>query len=105
DINNRRIKVFNVELAELQTFSSQFDPIYVGELDPGELEALAYLCRESQEYLISSGDAIVYRVLGRLNRTHQGISLEEILQKVGQQRANMPWPYTKKFRERYTQEG
>ncbi|MEX2118689.1 MAG: hypothetical protein WD847_03690 [Pirellulales bacterium] len=58
-----------------------------------------------EQFVISSGDAIVYRVLGRLNRSDQGTSLEEILRQVGLQRGQLPWSCTKTFRERYTKEG
>ncbi|MEY3226584.1 MAG: hypothetical protein RLZZ536_1203 [Planctomycetota bacterium] len=73
-------------------------------LDDGEAESLAYMVRQSTDFLISSGDAIVYRVLGNLNRGEQGISLEEILQKPGLGRS-LQNPYTKRFREQYTRQG
>lgn len=104
DERQARIQEFEVSLADIVRFRDQFDPVYVGELDPGETESLAFLT-QSKGFLIASGDAIVYRVLGRLNRSDQGISLEEILQKVGLQRADLPWPAKKAFRERYTRQG
>lgn len=105
DIEQERVQVFNVELAKIKAFRDQFDLRYVDGLDDGETEALAYLCDSKETFLISSGDAIVYRVLGRLNRSDQGISLEEILKHVGLQRSHLPWSCTKKFREKYTGEG
>ena len=105
DIGSGRVQVFEVELADVRTFSNKFDSVYVGKLDPGELEALAFLYHTSESYSISSGDAIVYRVLGCLNCGHQGISLEELLQQVGLQQSSVKWPYSKKFREQYTQVG
>ena len=105
DINLKRVQVFDVALAEIQRFCGQFDPLYIGGLDPGESEALAYLCQSNENFMISSGDAIVYRVLGRLNRSDQGISLEEILRKIGLQQKQLPWSCSKAFRERYTKEG
>lgn len=82
DIDQQRVQVFDVALSDIKAFRDQFDSLYVGGLDPGESEALAYLCRSAEKFLISSGDAIVYRVLGRLNRSDQGISLEEVLEPV-----------------------
>ena len=73
-------------------------------LDDGEAESLAYMVRQSTDFLISSGDAIVYRVLGNLHRGEQGISLEEILQKLGLGRS-LQNPCTKRFREQYTRQG
>ena len=55
--------------------------------------------------MISSGDAIVYRVLGLLNRGEQGLSLEEILDSIGLRRSKLPWSCQKAFREKYTKEG
>ncbi len=104
DIAQGRVKVFERTIAELKAFTDLFDPVYVESLDPGEAESLAYLMQSKDTYLISSGDAIVFRVLGLLNRGDQGISLEEVLQKIGLSRS-LPKQYTKQFRERYTREG
>lgn len=98
------ITVFDVSVSDLKTFRDQFDLLYLGDLDDGEAESLAYLVRQSPEFLISSGDAIVYRVLGNLNRGGQWISLEEILQKLGLGRS-VQNPYTKRFREQHTRQG
>lgn len=105
DIQQRRIQVFDVELAKIKAFRDRFDLRYAEGLDDGESEALAYLCETQQAFLISSGDAIVYRVLGRLNRSDRGISLEEILKDVGLQRSQLPWSCSRQFREKYTREG
>ena len=105
DISKARINTFTVPLSELVEFQNQFDTLYFDQLDPGELEALAYLCKSPNELLISSGDAIVYRVLGRLNKGNQGISLEEILTKVGLKQSHLPRQFTKLFRESLTHQG
>lgn len=104
DISQGRVKTFSVPIGDLQRFQSKFDSLYIDQLDPGELEALAYLCDSNETFLISSGDAIVYRVLGRLSKGDQGISLEEILTKVGLQQS-LPRQFTKQFRESLTQQG
>src|SRR5208283_3207834 len=41
DIAKRRVQQFEVSLADINRFREQFDPVYVGELDPGETESLA----------------------------------------------------------------
>ncbi len=103
-ISSGTITVFDVSVSELKVFRDQFDPTYLGDLDDGESESLAYMVKQPPEFLISSGDAIVYRVLGNLNRCEQGISLEEILQKLGLGRT-VQNPYTKRLREQYTRQG
>lgn len=103
-IKSGAITVFDVSVSDLKLFRDQFDLLYLGDLDDGEAESLAYLVRQSPDFLISSGDAIVYRVLGNLNRGEQGISLEEILQKLGLGRA-VQRPYTKRFQDQYTRQG
>lgn len=105
DVSEKRLTVFDVPLAAIKAFQDQFDALYIGGLDPGESEALAYLCNSADQLLISSGDAIVYRVLGRLNRSDQGISLEEILKMVGLQRGQLPYSCTKAFRDNYAKQG
>ena len=103
-IKSGAITVFDVSVSDLKTFRNQFDLLYLGDLDDGESESLAYLVKQSPDFLTSSGDAIVYRVLGNLNRGEQGIPLEEILQKLGLGRA-VTNPYTMRFREQYTKQG
>jgi hypothetical protein len=104
DISAGRVTAFEQTPTELKLFFDRFDSIYLPSLDPGEAESLAYLVKSKDPYLISSGDAIVFRVLGLLNRSEQGISLEEVLQKIGHGRA-VSKQYTKQFRDRFTKEG
>lgn len=104
DIDSGNVQVFDVTTKELGEFRDQFDPLYLGDLDDGEAESLCHMMKPSADYLISSGDAIVYRVLGNLGRRDQGISLEEILLRIGLGR-KLEWPYSKDFREKYTRDG
>jgi hypothetical protein len=104
DINSGKVQIFDVTVTELKAFRDQFDPLYLGDLDDGEAESLANMLKQSDDYLISSGDAIVFRVLGNIGRGDQGLSLEEILQKIGLGR-KLDWPYSKAFREKYTKDG
>jgi hypothetical protein len=105
DINQGRIQVFAVVVSEVQAFRAKFDPVYLGDIDPGEAESLTYLVSAKVENLISSGDAIVFRILENLNREDQGISLEELLQRIGMNKPGILWPYTKEFRQNYTNQG
>ncbi|MCD4825790.1 MAG: hypothetical protein K8S55_14450 [Phycisphaerae bacterium] len=102
--DNGRITIFDVVISELNGFCSQFDLAYMEKLDPGEAESLAYLVNSKEKYLICSADRIVYRVLGNLNREEQGISLEEILQKIGLGRS-LSRQFSKACRENWTKQG
>jgi hypothetical protein len=57
------------------------------------------------DLLISPADKIVYRVLGNMHRVDQGISLNEILDKIGLTASQLPPQYRREFRERWTQVG
>ncbi len=109
DIEAGKITVFDVNPSDLGTFRAKFDPTYFEKLDAGETESLAYLLNSKETYQICSADAIVFRVLGniscgKINRSEQGISLEEILQKIGLSR-KLTSQFTKAFREKMTQKG
>lgn len=104
DISSDKVKVFDVSVSDLKRFRDQFDPLYLGDMDDGEAESLTYMMQQSGDYLISSADHIVYKVLGNFGRGEQGISLEEILQKIGLGRSVL-WPYSKEFREKNTKQG
>ena len=104
DIESGRIQVFEVDASDVKRFRDSFDSLYIGGLDDGESESLVFLTGQTDEYLISSGDAIVYKVLGNLGKGEQGISLEEILQKIGLGR-QVAVQYSKRFRESCTRQG
>jgi len=105
DIESNQITVFEVPEQEILSFKSQFDASYFADLDDGEAESLAMLVRVKEDYRISSGDAIVYKILGNLNLGEQGISLEEILQQCGMGRKIEGFQYGKAFRQQMTQVG
>jgi len=83
DINGKRLRIFDMPVSSLLAFQKQFDRNYLERLDPGEAESLAFLVESREEFLISSADAIVFKVLGNLNLSHQGISLEQFALAVG----------------------
>ena len=104
DIGSKRISVVKVDTGVLGSFLEQFDPVYAEGLDPGELESLAYLFDSDDPCTVCSSDAIVFRVLARLNRIEQGLSLEEVLGAVGLGR-QLPRQFTKEFRVHWTKRG
>lgn len=100
------VNVFEVPQAQILAFKDRFDSNYCGILDAGEAESLTYLTAQtSSGFKISSGDAIVYKVLGNLNLAEQGISLEEVLQQIGQSRRIDEPQYKKAFRDQMTRVG
>jgi len=103
-IAERRVTKVDVEPSRVKAFIDRFDPTYLEKLDPGESESLAYLDASADPCLICSADKIVFRVLGRIRRSDQGRSLEEVLQQIGHGRP-LVWQYSKAFREKYTAEG
>lgn len=103
-IRKNKISVFNVSISQLVQFKKQFDASYFERLDPGECESLAFLCLSAEPYNICSADAIVYRILGNLNRSEQGISLEEVLGSVGMG-YTLSRQFTKIFRLANTKRG
>ena len=105
DANSGRVQVVDVPLAHITAFLSLFKPLYVGGLDPGEKESLAYLYHAKDEHLICSGDKIVFRVLGALNRIDQGISLEHLLQKVGLTPKHLAHEFSEAYRIQWTKNG
>lgn len=104
DIREGKVTIVDVMPSQLSTFLSQFDRTYLERLDTGEAESLAYLMNSSDPCLICSADSIVYRVLGNVDRAEQGVSLEEVLQKVGLSR-QLRRQFTKAFRETWTRKG
>jgi hypothetical protein len=104
DVAAGRVNCIDVPLSQIAAFRTKFDPSYLDRLDPGEAESLAFLLSSEEEWLISSSDSIVFKVLGRFALAERGISLEEILQEVGLGRP-VQWKYSKEFRLKFTQQG
>jgi hypothetical protein len=98
DIMAGRIKVISVSSGEIAKFRARFDPVYVQKLDDGETESLCYCLEQGDPYRLCSADAIVFRVLSVMDRSEQGVSLEEVLHAIGLSRA-LSRQFTKAFRE------
>lgn len=105
DIRERRIQCIEVDLETVQRFTSKYGPVYLDRLDPGEADSLAFLMASREEWIISSADEIVFKVLGLEGRAEQGLSLEEILDKIGMTQPNLKPQYKKSFREHVTRKG
>jgi hypothetical protein len=104
DIEANRITVFEMDAVELANFLARFDTVYRPEIDPGELESIAWMDKSPEDYLFSSADLAVYRVLGLLGRGEQGISLEELLQRLGNTKQLEP-RFSRAVREKFTKVG
>ncbi len=98
------IKVVSLAPSQLGSFLAQFDPVYLEKMDAGETESLAYLLEQSNQCRICSADKITYRVLGSLGRSDQGVSLEEVLGKIGLGR-RLAREFTREYREQWTRKG
>ena len=105
DIRERRIQCIEVDLETVQRFTSKYGPVYLDRLDPGEADSLAFLMASREEWIISSADEIVFKVLGLEGRAEQGLSLEEILCKIGMTQPNLKKQYKKSDQEHVTRKG
>lgn len=103
-IDRGEVTCVGMTASQMQAFTTKFSDEYIGKLDPGEAESLCYLDQCSDPCLICSSDGIVYRVLGTFNLGEQGLSLEEILGRIGMTQP-LASQYTKQFRERFTKQG
>ncbi len=98
------VKQVQADAAEVQAFLKRFTPDYLGAMDPGESELLTYLTLSDDPCLACSSDAIVFRILGRLNLGEQGRSLEELLRTLGLSQS-LTWQFSEKFRIQWTKRG
>jgi len=100
-----KVKVIDLEPAIVKSFYEKFNLRYKAGIHDGEKETLAFLYDSPENWSVCSADGAVFMVLGFLGRGDQGISLQEILQKIGLSQSGLEWEYTKKFREKYTRMG
>jgi hypothetical protein len=104
ELYENKIQVLDIASSEVKSFLNKFMQKYQSDIHAGEKEILTFLNSASLEWLLCSADSAVFRVLGLLGRSNQGISLEEILEKIGLAR-KLEWRFTKMFREKFTQIG
>jgi len=101
----KQIVVHEVTLAETESLRTQFGQDILEKLDAGEAELLAVLHNKPwDEYKICSADRVVYRVLGALKLSGQGVSLEEVFKDTGVTRP-LEDKFSKGFRERWSRKG
>jgi len=98
------INIIDLETSAVKAFHDKFNAHYKAIIHPGEKETLAFLHGSSEKWLVCAADGAVFRVLGLLGKGEQGISLEEVLGKVGLSQ-NLEEQFTKQFREKYTRMG
>lgn len=103
-VESGAITIFEVPLEKIREFFDEFSESYAGDLDPGEAESLTYLLNCSESHTICSADHIVFQVLGSHCRSDQGISLQELLERIGETR-RLKHQFTKAFREKCTRSG
>jgi len=109
------LNIKEVEPKIVADFFRRFDLGYQPIIDDGEKETLAYLESSTEKWIVCSSDAIVYKILANLNKSEQGISLEELLQQIGlvsgvdwkkvTSKDADNWKHSKAFREKNTRQG
>lgn len=102
-VASKAVEVRAASVDEIRDFRNRFDPTYLDKLDPGESESLVLMQREP-DASICSADKIVWRVLGNTGSAERGVSLEELLQRIGLQKP-LADRYSKDYRQRWTQSG
>lgn len=105
EIGSGKINCITVSHEQLEALFKKFSPVYLDRLDPGEAESLAVLISSDEDWLISSSDGIVFRVLGNIGLPDQGISLAEVLQKIGLTYPGLRFHFCQEFRHKMTLKG
>lgn len=96
------IKIIDLQSTVVRDFMKSLGQRYI--LHPGDDETLAFLVNSAEPWKVCTADHAIFNVLGFLGKANQGISLEELLSKVGLARS-LEWRFTKRFREKYTRLG
>lgn len=107
-IASDQIEVPSLDASDLQIVRDTCGPKFMWEVHAGELECLACLLNDqTNNSVICSSDAVVFRYLGWPQRPDQGISLEEVLGQVGIQKKSLKLTgkLTEAFRKKYTDQG
>lgn len=100
-----KVKELQADLNELSEVMKQFDPLFSESIDPGEQEALALmLAGRCPDHRFCSADARPLQALAMLGMSDGGVSLEELLGKMGQSKP-LDEQYTKAYLERQIKEG
>lgn len=101
-----RIKIIDMDLRAIQSFLRDSTIEIKYAIDPGEAETLTFLANSTEDFILCSADGPVFSTLGFLDMAKSGISLEELLKKVGLSPSQkLEWWFSKKFHEKYTHAG
>lgn len=101
---SQAIQILDVDLSVAKRFHDKFSTSYRLDIHDGEKEALAFLDSSNDDWVLCSSDHAVFCALGVLGKGDQGISLEEVLNKIGLSK-QLSWQFSKRFREKCTQQG
>jgi len=104
ELYEQKIKIIDPTSYEVKNFLDKFIHKYQSDIHTGEKEILTFLDNSSEQWRLCSADGAVFRVLGLLGKSKQGISLEEVLDQLGLTK-KLEWRFTKRFREKFTQMG
>jgi hypothetical protein len=98
------VSVVSISASDSAALRARFLPRYIEALHPGETDSLVLLLR-TQDHVICSSDAIVYKVLGCLNEGDRCISLEALLNSAGMGRKMRNFWYREDYRKQTIREG
>lgn len=99
------ISIIDIDASKVAAFTNKFSAqLSRVRIDPGELATLVFMSDSTDPWIICTADGPVFRFLGTIGKTEQGISLEEILEQIGLAK-KLEWKYTKRFREKYSHMG
>jgi hypothetical protein len=101
------LRIIDRDATVVWSFYSSLNPSYKDLIEPddGEVATLEFLLTSPEKWFLCSSDGPVFRLMGLLGRGEQGISLEELLEKIGLRQSILEWPYTKAFRQEKTRQG
>jgi len=95
----------SLPLSDLRIVTERSGLKFRGAMDTGEQECLACLLHGKYECSgVCSSDRVVFRYLGWIREPERGVSLEEILERMGAPR-KLAHKLTKEFRLRWSQRG
>ena len=102
--NQGLVKIVDLSPSDIKPFFDKFNPAYRTIIHDGEKESLALLNNSKENWFLWSSDGAVFKDLGLIGKSEQGISLQEIFEQIGLSR-KLEWQYTREFREKHTRIG
>jgi hypothetical protein len=105
EVGTKRITEIEMTADEIDDVRLRFTPEFRERLDPGELEALAYLVAQPElDIRFVSGDGPAIQAAVMLDDDRRIIALAEALDLCGYTK-NLPLQFTREFLERHASEG